>query len=226
MWRFIVCDALTLNEIDHLAAAFERRHRRQELALAVEHADPGRSVELVAGESVKIRVDRLHIDVAVDGGLATIEQHLHAFGVRDARDLPSRRFGAEHVRHVRDRDKFRFRTYQRIQRVKINAAIVIDIEPAEQTLRALKALPLTDYRFSVITYETDVYVAGDGPQKEAFEILSDFGYTRVVKNVAFQGNPFEDWYVDRDFVDTHAMSLIMDNSDEPKEASRIISKLT
>ena len=102
----------------------------------------------------------------------------------------------------------------------------LDIEPAEQTLRALKALPLTDYRFSVITYETDVYVAGDGPQKEAFEILSDFGYTRVVKNVAFQGNPFEDWYVDRDFVDTHAMSLIMDNSDEPKEASRIISKLT
>lgn len=102
----------------------------------------------------------------------------------------------------------------------------LDIEPAEQTLRALKALPLTDYRFSVITYETDVYVAGDGPQKEAFEILSDFGYTRVVKNVAFQGNPFEDWYVDRDFVNTHTMSLIMNNSDEPKEASGIISKLT
>lgn len=102
----------------------------------------------------------------------------------------------------------------------------LDIEPAEQTLRALKALPLDDYRFSVITYETDVYVTGSGPQDEAFEILSDFGYTRVVKNVAFQGNPFEDWYVDRDFVNTHVMRLLMDNSDAPKEASKIISILT
>jgi hypothetical protein len=101
----------------------------------------------------------------------------------------------------------------------------LDIEPAEQTLRALKALPLADYRFSVITYETDVYVAGDGPQKEAFEILSDFGYTRAVKNVAFQGNPFEDWYVDRDHVDLDALAKIMDNSDEPKESSKIIARL-
>ena len=36
----------------------------------------------------------------------------------------------------------------------------LDIDPSEATLAALKKLPLNDYRFSVITYETEVYRAG------------------------------------------------------------------
>ena len=31
----------------------------------------------------------------------------------------------------------------------------LDIDPSEATLAALKKLPLDDYRFSVITYETE-----------------------------------------------------------------------
>ena len=33
----------------------------------------------------------------------------------------------------------------------------LDIDPSEATLAALKKLPLDEYRFSVITYETEVY---------------------------------------------------------------------
>ena len=72
----------------------------------------------------------------------------------------------------------------------------LDIDPAEGTLNALKVLPLDDYRFSVITYETDVYSSGADIQDEQIEILESHGYQLVAKNVKCEGNPYEDWWVD------------------------------
>ena len=72
----------------------------------------------------------------------------------------------------------------------------LDIDPAEGTLRALKTLPLDDYRFSVITYETDVYSSGADIQDEQIKILESHGYQLVTKNVKCEGNPYEDWWVD------------------------------
>ena len=72
----------------------------------------------------------------------------------------------------------------------------LDIDPAEGTLRALKTLPLDDYRFSVITYETDVYSSGADIQDEQIEILESHGYQLVAKNVKCEGNPYEDWWID------------------------------
>ena len=72
----------------------------------------------------------------------------------------------------------------------------LDIDPAEGTLRALKTLPLDDYRFSVITYETDVYISGADIQDEQIEILESHGYQLVAKNVKCEGNPYEDWWID------------------------------
>ena len=72
----------------------------------------------------------------------------------------------------------------------------LDIDPAEGTLAALKKLPLDDYRFSVITYETDVYSSGADIQDEQIEILESYGYQLVSKNVKCEGNPYEDWWVD------------------------------
>ena len=72
----------------------------------------------------------------------------------------------------------------------------LDIDPAEGTLKALRKLPLEEYRFSVITYETDVYSAGADIQDEQIHILESQGYQLVVKNVKCEGNPYEDWWVD------------------------------
>ena len=77
----------------------------------------------------------------------------------------------------------------------------VDIEPAQQTLNALLQLPHDDYRFSVITYESDVYRDGPDCQEEAMRFLESYGYKLVVKNVANEGNPYEDWYVDPLVVD-------------------------
>tara|TARA_B100001989_G_C24432465_1_gene409723 strand:- start:149 stop:829 length:681 start_codon:yes stop_codon:yes gene_type:complete len=76
----------------------------------------------------------------------------------------------------------------------------LDIDPAEGTLAALKALPLDDYRFSVITYETDVYSSGADIQDEEIAILKDAGYQLVIKNIKNEGNPFEDWWIDPNII--------------------------
>lgn len=74
----------------------------------------------------------------------------------------------------------------------------VDIEPARQSLAALKALPLGKRRFSVITFEHDVYASPENElvQRESREILNSFGYSLVVGNVKSHGNPYEDWWVD------------------------------
>ena len=72
----------------------------------------------------------------------------------------------------------------------------LDCDPAEITLDCLKQLPLDKHRFSVITYETDVYQDGADYQFEQRQILQSHGYQLVVRNVKNEGNPFEDWWVD------------------------------
>jgi hypothetical protein len=98
----------------------------------------------------------------------------------------------------------------------------VDIEPAWQTLNALKNLPLDDYRFSVITYETDVYKDGPDAGEEAMEILLSKGYQLVVRNVANQDNPYEDWYVDPVVVDPKIVEKFIQTSRLSKESTECI----
>jgi hypothetical protein len=98
----------------------------------------------------------------------------------------------------------------------------VDIEPAWQTLNALKALPLNDYRFSVITYETDVYKDGPDAGEEAMEILLSLGYQLVVRNVANLNNPYEDWYVDPQVVNPKIVEKFINSSRLSKESTKCI----
>lgn len=72
----------------------------------------------------------------------------------------------------------------------------MDIHPAEDTLKALKNMPLDKYRFSVITYEHNGYQNKDN-QLESQKILFDLGYELVSEGVmVFEGIWYEDWWVD------------------------------
>lgn len=78
----------------------------------------------------------------------------------------------------------------------------VDVEPAQQTLNALFQLPFDKYRFSVITYETDLYAYGPECQEKARDFLLSKGYELVLTNVATEvAYPFEDWYVDPAIID-------------------------
>ncbi len=87
--RLAIGDAVLEHFADHLAAAVERRHGVEMLVFAVQHADPGRAVKLVAGEDVEIAIDVAHVDVEMHGALRAVDQHRNAARMRDARRLPS-----------------------------------------------------------------------------------------------------------------------------------------
>lgn len=88
----------------------------------------------------------------------------------------------------------------------------VDIEPAQQTLDSLKAIPHDDYRFSVICFETAIYLGQDmHVQQEQIDLLQSLGYVMVAKNVSnLGGDPFEDWWVDPTAVDMERLAPYID----------------
>jgi hypothetical protein len=73
----------------------------------------------------------------------------------------------------------------------------VDLEPPIITLQALKKVPLTKFRFSVITFEHDMYRQDPGhnegqlyTMKESRNLLYNNGYRLVFANMQ------EDWWVD------------------------------
>lgn len=94
--------------------------------------------------------------------------------------------------------------------------LTLDIEPKTQTLACLRSLLLTTHRFSVITYETDYYDDSEGrdvadaTRTASRALFESHGYQLVAGNVCNTGSsdPFEDWYVDADFVDSESLRAL------------------
>ncbi len=99
--------------------------------LPIEHADAGRTVQLVRGERVEVAVEILHVDLGVRHGLRPVDEHGHALRVRRADDLLHRVDGAERVRHVHDADQLRARTEQLQVFVEDELAVIVDRDDLE-----------------------------------------------------------------------------------------------
>jgi hypothetical protein len=94
----------------------------------------------------------------------------------------------------------------------------VDTEPPETTLKCLYNFPFDEVKVSVITYETDVYSGNSSPRTESRKYLKDLGYEMVCSDVCYSGNPFEDWYVNPDLVESHLWERFRCNN---AEASKI-----
>ena len=89
----------------------------------------------------------------------------------------------------------------------------VDIAPAVSSLQVLKNLPHEDYRFSVITFEHERFAVGDKVMEDSREFLSALGYRLAVANVAFEGNDFEDWWIDPSVVPENAYKMLLQSSE-------------
>lgn len=101
----------------------------------------------------------------------------------------------------------------------------IDIDPPYANLEVLRKLPLSNYRFTVITFEHDLYSNPDnaGVKESACQILSSFGYFRFADNVMVQPTrfskewePFEDWYLDANLATEYNLKTQFSNLPWPK----------
>ena len=100
----------------------------------------------------------------------------------------------------------------------------LDTEPASTTFAALKKIPFDNYRFRVITFETDLYTGGDAPRvrEDSRAYLSSLGYTMIVPDVLVSGNPFEDWWVDMDLVDIEVANGIKTESETTQDPFKLL----
>jgi hypothetical protein len=78
----------------------------------------------------------------------------------------------------------------------------LDIDPAYNTLAALKNIPLDILEFGVITYEHDFYIDKDETnRKESRKILQEAGYKLIAANISPDTNsPYEDWYINPKYI--------------------------
>ena len=77
----------------------------------------------------------------------------------------------------------------------------IDVEPADNSLKALEKVLVDGYRFSVITFEHDLYAdaSNESVKNKARSILFSRGYVLaadLVKDFFTYGVEFEDWFID------------------------------
>ena len=84
----------------------------------------------------------------------------------------------------------------------------LDIDPSLNTLRGLENLPLNDWKFSIISFETDAYSGNLYAREKSREILSSHGYKLLIPNIGVHFSPisnspipFEDWWVHADVFD-------------------------
>ena len=76
----------------------------------------------------------------------------------------------------------------------------LDIEPPKNTFEMLEKILQLKTTYSVITYETDAYVDSTYV-KPSRDILQSKGYILAVSDVLCKGGPFEDWYINPEYVD-------------------------
>lgn len=107
----------------------------------------------------------------------------------------------------------------------------LDIDPSFNTLKVLKKLPLDKYRFSIITFETDIYAGDNRAREESRAILHSHGYKLVAPDVCvyFQPAgpnpiPFEDWWVDPLVIDIDKIDELQKLTEKPLLPQHLLFK--
>ncbi|VTP67212.1 Uncharacterised protein [Leclercia adecarboxylata] len=91
----------------------------QNVVFNVQHADTGRSVELMPGENVEIAIQRLNINGVVHHRLRPVHQHFCANLMGFGDDLCHRVFGSQHVGDLGESHQAGTFIQQGIQPVKL-----------------------------------------------------------------------------------------------------------
>lgn len=95
----------------------------------------------------------------------------------------------------------------------------LDLDPASITLDCLKIIPFDKVEFSVITYEHDYYRFKDNCRQESRDLLEKYGYYLLCSNVKTSGLVFEDWYINKKYVDFERVKIFKSDN---LESSNII----
>ena len=138
----------------HLATALIGRQAVEPLFLAVEHADAGGTVHLVAAEGEEVAVYLLHIDGDVGCALGAVDHHGHVVGVGDAYHLLYGVDGAQHIADMADADDAGARGEEALILVEEQLAALVDGYDLDHDA-ALACLELPGHDVGVVLHDGD-----------------------------------------------------------------------
>jgi hypothetical protein len=87
----------------------------------------------------------------------------------------------------------------------------LDIDPPSNTFKAFQKIPFQDLKFSVVTYEHDVYRGAKKERAESREVLKSLGYVRVMSDVMHDHVAFEDWYINEEYMPNETWKEFIDS---------------
>ena len=152
----MVC--LHRDRLDHRAACDERRHRIEQLAPAVQHANTVGAQHLVTGERAEVDVERMEVDGLMRHRLAGVQQRQRTDGLGARDQLGHRGHRTGDVRMVAERNHFH--ALVELQRVQVDAAVVGDAVPLQGGTGAAGQLLPRDQVRVVFQFGGDDDVAG------------------------------------------------------------------
>ena len=148
------------NPIDHVPAAHERVHLREQLFAAIKHADASRPEKLVAGQSQEVDLGRHDIRRQMRHGLRPIDQDQSPDLMRPSREFFDRVNRPEHVGHPRHRDQLRLASEELIEPIEIESAISSQRQPAKRCPAfGTDELPRNDVRM-MLHLRDEHFIAG------------------------------------------------------------------
>lgn len=107
----------------------------------------------------------------------------------------------------------------------------LDIDPSINTLTVLKRLPLDDFRFTVITFETDAYTGDLRARDESRKLLNSYGYrllgpdvSVVFKDISQNPIAFEDWWIDPLEINIDEFAFVPNTFEKPLFPQKLIRR--
>lgn len=108
----------------------------------------------------------------------------------------------------------------------------VDIDPSAQSLQCLKLIPFNNFRFSVITFETDFYDPNVSYEEKVAirdgsrELLRSHGYALLGAGIGSTGpaDVFEDWWVDPQVVPGGVIESLRKSGEFNDSGERFLSK--
>ena len=88
----------------------------------------------------------------------------------------------------------------------------LDIDPPQNTFKALLKINFFKFSFSVITYEHDLYNGGEFERIASRKILESFGYKLILSDVMHDDLSFEDWYINPKYINQDLYEKFSDSN--------------
>ena len=96
-WQNVISGFLKGHLVDHIPSSLIWRQPFEPFFLAIEHADPGGSIDFMSGKCIKIAIQISNVNRFMLNSLSAIKKNRNTMAVRDLYNFLNRIYGAKNI---------------------------------------------------------------------------------------------------------------------------------